>query len=61
MLYTCDICGDTSTWEGVTDKGATLWSCEKCGKIFCDSCVQIDNENDDEILCNECRKTGEEN
>lgn len=52
-IVKCKYCGKTSAWEGAF--GATPWECEECGEIFCDDCCQIDNENDDRILCLDCR------
>lgn len=42
--YSCDICGFESEWEVNDDVHGELWSCEKCGKIFCTKCLPTDLE-----------------
>lgn len=50
----CKHCGNYSMWGGYEDD-PTMWSCEECGETFCDRCAPVDNENDDRILCLDCR------
>lgn len=69
--YSCDICGFESEWEVNDDVHGELWSCEKCGKIFCTKCftdrfgsdeyLEMIN-NADQVHCPDCwekRKEGD--
>lgn len=48
-IYSCDICGFESKWEAKDDAHGELWSCEKCGRIFCTKCF-TDRFGNDEYL-----------
>ena len=52
-VFVCEFCGLETIWGGM-EGVATIWQCEKCGKIFCDDCQRVNNEEDEKILCPDC-------
>jgi hypothetical protein len=53
-IVECKHCNKYSFWGGYEDD-PTMWSCEKCGDIFCGNCVRVPNsEEQGDILCKEC-------
>ena len=54
VIVKCKFCGSYSLWGGMESK-PTYWECEKCGDMFCGDCCHVDNENDDNILCCDCK------
>jgi len=57
-IVCCHNCGEYSLWGGFEDQ-PSFWSCEDCGRTFCDNCHHIDNENDEQVLCGDCAKVDE--
>ena len=53
-IVSCKFCETHSMWGGYEDD-PTMWSCEECGSVFCDNCCEVDNENDERILCGDCK------
>lgn len=53
-IVQCGICHKYSFWGGHEDD-PTMWYCERCGKVFCNDCVKVNNEEDEFILCDKCR------
>lgn len=61
--YSCDICGFENEWEASDEVQGELWSCEKCGHIFCTKCF-VDKfgrkeymemiNNADQVYCPDC-------
>lgn len=64
-IYSCDLCGFEMEWESHDDRHGEVWSCERCGKIFCSKCF-IDRYGIDDyrnmmqsggyILCPDCEE-----
>jgi hypothetical protein len=55
-LCKCDVCGTRIGWESGDDVNGDIWSCEKCGKLFCEKCF-IDRHGAEDarrMLCNDC-------
>jgi len=57
-IIRCHNCGEYSLWGGFEDQ-PSFWSCEGCGRTFCDKCHHVDNENDEQVLCGDCAKVDE--
>lgn len=63
-IKTCEFCGVENDWGNIHPENGYLWQCEKCGKVFCDSCgikkvgtVWLDitgAESGSPILCPDC-------
>lgn len=67
-ICTCAYCGVHIPWGGVDEQKGVIWSCEKCGKDFCQKCFldrhgaaayrdMVSNEDlteEDNILCPSC-------
>lgn len=61
--YSCDFCGAEIGWEDKDEVRGDIWSCERCGKVFCSKCLRDAIGEDaywemmlgcDFILCPEC-------
>lgn len=61
--YSCDMCGFRNKWEAIDENRGELWSCEKCGRIFCSSCFTDKHgakeymhmmQGSDYVLCPDC-------
>lgn len=63
-VYKCKHCGVYLPWEECDVTHGNIFECEECGEHFCQQCWEKNynralTEEEDNLLCNDCAKEGE--